>query len=244
MKRFINKLFVATITSAMVFSSLTGIVLADNGANPSSSIVIDGLYDDWNNVPVQEITYTGYNGTDIHVGQIYTDGEYMYVHFKVSDLYSSEMPLGQFYLTVNGVTQEMHIFPDNNFWGSVNQGNPGSFNNLSVGVRGQATNWQPTTLAGECILNCYNAPWYSGNDKKGSEFEFKVKLEDVANAYGTHPESMGTITITNTSLGTEGVSIAGTPTGPIIGVAIGSIIAMGGAYVALKRKNTETLEKS
>ena len=47
-----------------------------------------------------------------------------------------------------------------------------------------------------------------------------MKLEDVANAYGTHPESMGTITITNTSLGTEGVSIAGTPTGPIIGVAI------------------------
>lgn len=237
MKNIFKKITTAITTGILVTVLSAGVVFA------ATNISIDGLYDDWKNVPAQEITYTGYNTKDVHTGQIYTDGEYMYVHFKISKLYSSAAPFGQFYISVNGVKQEMHIFNSaEGFYSANAPTTPGEYKNLSVGIRGQQTNWSPKTLGSDVIFDCYNEPWNAGPDAMGSEFEFKVPLSKVADAFGVKKENISVITITNTSLGNEGVSIAGTPTGPIIGILIAvGMVGIGSVIAAKNKKNNSKI---
>lgn len=233
--KFVSLLMVVSIT--VCFNALN--VFA------ASSIAIDGLYDDWSSVPRQEITYRGWNGSSVHVGQIYTDGDYMYVHFKVSEFYSGAMPFGQFTMTINNTPLEMHIYDSAGGYYSCNaQTEPGEYSNLSVGVRGSTTNWNPKELGNEVVYTVYNSPYSAGPDSNGAEFEFKVPMSLVADAYGIHVEDMSVITITNSSLGSEGVSIAGTSSGPVIGVCIAVAMVGLGAGLAYSKKKKDVLKET
>ena len=64
--------------------------------------------------------------------------------------------------------------------------------------------------------------------------EFSLSLKRLAELTGIPADEMGTITIQNPNIGGQGVSIAGSSTGPIVGVLIALLLAAG--YVAKKRK--------
>lgn len=220
----------------------SGLVMADDAASVSSDITIDGLYDDWDNVPVTDITYKSINTKSVHVGQIYTDGDYMYVHFKMSDECRQNMPFGQFYITINNTTTELHIFDENGYFSCNAPTTQGSYSNLTVGVRGDVTGWQPVAFTTQIVFSVYNEPWYGGSDFKASEFEFKVPLSEVAAAFHINSESMSTITIVNTTLGTEGVTIAGTPTGAILLSVMCAAIAIGASFIYLGKAGKKSTD--
>lgn len=68
----------------------------------------------------------------------------------------------------------------------------------------------------------------------GDEVEFSLSLKRLAELTGIPADEMGTITIQNPNIGGQGVSIAGSSTGPVVGVLIALLLAAG--YVAKKRK--------
>ena len=67
----------------------------------SDAIEIDGYYDDWKDFPVTDITYLSNNTKCVHKGNIYSDGDYLYVHVKMDELYQSQMSIQSFILKVN-----------------------------------------------------------------------------------------------------------------------------------------------
>jgi len=224
MKTKLKKLLTILVTVILVTAISSTAVFA------GSDIKIDGLYDDWKNIPKQSISYGGTNNTDISYGQLYSDGEHLYIHFKICSNYKNSAPLGNFYLKINNTELELHLFNSKDGYYSTNAPTePGEYNKLSIGVRGGKTNWNPETLTNNVIYNAYEG-------KNGPEFEAKISLAKLANIYGIKKESISIITIRNNSLGKESVSIAGTSSGPVIGVLIAVAMVGLGALIAVNRK--------
>ena len=239
---------VAAVLSAVIMVAVTGMrsapVMADtNPANATADITIDGTYGDWGGVPQTNITYSAWNGTGIHVAQLYTDGEYLYGHIKMCDLMNTPFPFDAFRLKINGVDQEFHVCLDNNYFSNAAPTAPGSYgSNLSIGIRGDRTHWQPAMLSGSVAYTVYDQPYVHNDGTKAPEIEFKISLSDLAAAYGISPEEIGTITLSNHTLGGSGVSVAGTSTGPVIGVIIAVLLATFGFFTFYKSKDEKAKE--
>ena len=62
------------------------------------------------------------------------------------------------------------------------------------------------------------------------EFELRISLEELAAIFGLTSETVSTITLGNPSLGSQQITIAGSSSGPYVAVAIGAVLALGGAY--------------
>ena len=84
------------------------------GIHVGGNIQIDGYYDDWEGRPKTEITYSSNNKQCNHYGQLALDGDTLYGHFKMNELYTSGMQLQIWYLTINGKTFAMQIQPEKN----------------------------------------------------------------------------------------------------------------------------------
>lgn len=239
---------VAKVLSAAISVALIGMmsvpVMADtNPADVSHDIRIDGVYSDWGDVPETQITYSAWNGTGIHTAQLYTDGEYLYGHVKMCDLMNTPFPFDAFRLKVNGIDQEFHVCLDNNYFSNAAPTTPGTYSsNLSIGVRGDRTQWKPEMLSGSVAYTVYDQPYIHNNDTRAPEIEFKISLADLAAAYGISPEEIGTITLSNHTLGGSGVSVAGTSTGPIIGIIIAVLLAVIGFLKFYKDRDAQVKE--
>ncbi|MCR5061395.1 MAG: Firmicu-CTERM sorting domain-containing protein [Saccharofermentans sp.] len=239
---------VVTVLSSAVLVVFIGMrsvpVMADtNPADVSANIQIDGVYGDWSGVPETNITYSAWNGTGVHIAQLYTDGEYLYGHIKMCDLMNTPFPFDAFRLKINGIDQEFHVCLDNNYFSNAAPTTLGSYgSNLSIGVRGDRTHWQPAMLSSTVSYTVYDQPYVHNNDTRAPEIEFKISLADLAEAYGISPEEIGTITLSNHTLGGSGVSVAGTPTGAIIGIGIAVLLAVIGITKFYKGKD-ETVKE-
>ena len=239
---------VAMVLAAAVMVALTGMrgvpVMADtNPADVTSDIRIDGVYGDWSAVPETQITYSAWNGTGIHVAQLYTDGEYLYGHVKMCDLMNIPFPFDAFRLKVNGIDQEFHVCLDNNYFSNAAPTEPGSYgSNMSIGIRGDRTNWSPAMMSGSVAFTVYDQPYIHDEGTRAPEIEFKISLADLAAAYGISPEEIGTITLSNHTLGGTGVSVAGTSSGPIVGVILAASLAVFGYFTFYKRKDEKAKE--
>ena len=238
----------AIVLAAAAVALFTGLgsvpVMADgNPADVTSSISIDGVYGDWNDLPQTNITYSAWNGTGVHIAQLFTDGEYLSGHIKMCDLMNTPFPFDAFRLKVNGVDQEFHVCLDNNYFSNAAPTAPGSYgSNLSIGVRGDRTRWQPAMLSGSVAYMVYDQPYIHNEGTRAPEIEFKISLADLAAAYGISPEEIGTITLSNHTLGGSGVSVAGTSTGPVIGVIILVLIAIFGFLAFYKSRDVKAKE--
>ena len=238
----------AKVLSAAISVALIGMmsvpVMADtNPADVTAEIQIDGVYSDWGSVPETNITYSAWNGSGVHIAQLYTDGEYLYGHVKMCDLMNTPFPFDAFRLKINGVDQEFHVCLDTNYFSNAAPTTPGSYgSNLSIGVRGDRTHWQPAMLSGSVSYTVYDQPYIHGDDVRAPEIEFKISLADLAEAYGISAEEIGTITLSNHTLGGSGVSVAGTSTGPIIGIIIAVLLAVFGIIKFYKGKDEKVKE--
>lgn len=181
----------------------------------SGGIQVDGMYDDWDNIPKTEIGYGSNNEDCIHYGQMHTDGQRIYAHFQTSELYTSQMPIQLWYLTINGQQFALQIRPENNGsidWGTQMPTSEGTHTNLKVFI-GYGSNNECDSQA---VYTIYDADHTTNTP--GDDIEFSFSLERLSEITGIPVDQMGTISLSNPNLGDKSVTVAGSSTGPFVGV--------------------------
>lgn len=194
----------------------------------SGGMQIDGLYDDWKDIPKTEITYTSNNAKCNHYGQMCTDGDRLYAHFQANELYGSYMQIHIWNLTINGQTFALQILPANSdgsiAWGT-NYQSKGNHTNLKVYIG------YYNECDSQVIYTVYDEN--HGSDTPGDEVEFSISMKRLSEITGIPQDQMGTITLSNPNLGGQGVTIAGSSTGPVAGVVAAFFLAA--AYFKKKK---------
>ncbi len=207
---------------AAVVGTFTGSVFSsakekDILAVGSSGIEIDGYYDDWVDFPDTDITYYSNNQRCVHAGNIYSDGDYLYVHVSMNELYTYQMQFHSFVLKVNDKEVAIPILgvhPD----GSID---------WEIPIYGKMPEGIHTNLA--VFLGYYKAcdssvafTVYDENhadDTKGDEIEFRISMEDITEYFGIEADSIDTISVRNPNIGGEAIIWAGSSTAPTAGAA-------------------------
>ncbi len=216
-----------------------GATAEDELLQVSSGIQIDGYYDDWSAYPVTNITYSSNNAESVHKGQIYTDGEMVYVHFSMNDLYTSQIQVQQMTITINGQSHALGIYPvhedgsiDWDYYNNEMRSLPeGIYTNMGVII--DYTKYCDSQAA-ITIYDQNHQP-----DTKGDEIEFAFRLDDFARLTGMNISNVGSITITNPNIGAEGVTWVGTSTGPLLGVLAALTCCVIGYFTYKKRRVTQ-----
>lgn len=202
----------------------------------SSDIQIDGYYDDWNSYPVTNLTYTSNNAESIHKGQIYTDGEMIYVHFAMNDLYTNQIQMHQMSITINGESHAIGLYPVfadggidwdffNNEMHSLSEGS-----HFNFGIIVDYTKY----CSSQGVITIYDSTHQSTT--KGDEVEFAFSIADFARVTGMNLSQVSSVTIVNPNIGPQGLSWMGTSTGPWLGVFAAFLLCGTGLYSYKKKK--------
>lgn len=199
----------------------------------TSGLVIDGYYGEWSQYPSADITYNSNNGYSVHKGQLAVENGRLYVHFSMNDLYTSQMQFHLWNITVDGKSCVLNVLPVNSD-GSINWG--GQTNGFGAGVYrnfGVFAGYY-NDVDGDVAFTVYDAAHTEMG--KGDEIEFSISLDKLADYLGIKLDQGATITVSNPNIGTEGVTITGTPTGPGAGAAIALLMAIGGVIVYRRKR--------
>ena len=199
----------------------------------TSGLVIDGYYGEWSQYPSADITYNSNNGYSVHKGQLAVENGRLYVHFSMNDLYTSQMQFHLWNITVDGKSCVLNVLPVNSD-GSINWG--GQTNGFGAGVYrnfGVFAGYY-NDEDGAVAFTVYDAAHTETG--KGDEIEFSISLDKLADYLGIKLDQGATITVSNPNIGTEGVTITGTPTGPWAGAAIALLMAIGGVIVYRRKR--------
>lgn len=199
----------------------------------TSGLVIDGYYGEWSQYPSADITYNSNNGYSVHKGQLAVENGRLYVHFSMNDLYTSQMQFHLWNITVDGKSCVLNVLPVNSD-GSINWG--GQTNGFGAGVYrnfGVFAGYY-NDVDGDVAFTVYDAAHTETG--KGDEIEFSISLDKLADYLGIRLDQGATITVSNPNIGTEGVTITGTPTGPWAGAAIALLMAIGGVIVYRRKR--------
>lgn len=199
----------------------------------TSGLVIDGYYGEWSQYPSADITYNSNNGYSVHKGQLAVENGRLYVYFSMNDLYTSQMQFHLWNITVDGKSCVLNVLPVNSD-GSINWG--GQTNGFGAGVYrnfGVFAGYY-NDVDGDVAFTVYDAAHTETG--KGDEIEFSISLDKLADYLGIKLDQGATITVSNPNIGTEGVTITGTPTGPWAGAAIALLMAIGGVIVYRRKR--------
>lgn len=202
----------------------------------TAGLAIDGYYADWSGYPQTEITYLGNNTKAVHIGQMAVDGDRLYAHFAMNDLYTSQMRIQIWNLQINGNTYPLQILPvtgsgDIDWQNSETKWGEGTHGNFDVFV-----GYYPS-CEGKVAFTIYDEAHTM--EGKGDEIEFSISLDRLAEITGVPVDQMSTIRLSNPNIGAEGVEISGTPTGPWLGALAALLIAS--VYLAKRRKEEKGL---
>ena len=147
-------------------------------------------------------------------------------------MYTSNMQIQIWYINING--RQFPIQIQNESGGRIDwsKGIPtaqGTYTGLKMffGYSGG------DELGSNVALTIYDS--VHGQGAKGDEIEFSLSLSKLAEYTGIDPDQMGTITIYNPNLGSQGVTIAGSSTAPWLGIAI-CLVAVGGVTLYRRKK--------
>lgn len=235
---------IAWMSLLLVVGMLTGIFFlpAVSGAKDkdaldvsSDGIAIDGYYDEWKDFPDTDITYLSNNTKSVHKGNIYSDGDYLYVHVKMNDLYESQMQFHTFNLKINDKETAIPIL-------GVKE--DGSID-WSVPIYGDMPEGTHTNLA---VFLGYYTPCDSSvaftvydkkhaTDTEGDEIEFRIRMKDITKYFGIDADSIDTIAVSNPNIGKESLVYAGSSTAPFVGAAISFVLVLGGFGVYKYKRN-------
>lgn len=199
----------------------------------TSGLVIDGYYGEWSQYPSADITYNSNNGYSVHKGQLAVENGRLYVHFSMNDLYTSQMQFHLWNITVDGKSCVLNVLPVNSD-GSINWG--GQTSGFGAGIYrnfGVFAGYY-NDVDGDVAFTVYDAAHTEMG--KGDEIEFSISLDKLADYLGIKLDQGATITVSNPNIGTEGVTITGTPTGPWVGAAIALLMAIGGVIVYRRKR--------
>ena len=143
----------------------------------TAGLAIDGYYADWSGYPQTEITYLGNNTKAVHIGQMAVDGDRLYAHFSMNDLYTSQMRIQIWNLQINGNTYPLQILPvtgsgDIDWQNSEAKWGEGTHNNFDVFV-----GYYPS-CEGKVAFTVYDEAHTM--EGKGDEIEFSISLDRLA----------------------------------------------------------------
>jgi uncharacterized protein (TIGR04145 family) len=151
----------------------------------------------------------------------------------MNELYTSQLQFRQWSITVDGKQTVLNILPVNED-GSINWS--GQMDNLPEGIHtgyGVFAGYY-TDIDGQVAVTIYDAN--HADNTKGDEIEFSISLSKLYKYLGIDSDSSATITVTNPNVGSEGVTITGTPTAPWVGAAVALGIAAFAVIYSRKKK--------
>ena len=199
----------------------------------TSNIVIDGYYDDWENVPGTEITYGSWGqGSDIlehHTTKLAKDDKYLYINANMCDTYNQQIPLDDLRIIINGQEQAFFIRYVND------DGTPnwdGSIYNLAEGIQtnvGIFKNGDARYNLGQAAVTIVK--------NKGDHFEIAIAFDELLKYYNVSESEVNNgakIEFYSPNIGPQRATIVGTSTAPYIGVAICVVAA---AVTLFMRRN-------
>lgn len=222
--KMIGSLFaisVMFITSFPVYAAPgDGVIyLADAAAVSYVGIIMDGYYSDWEDKPHTEIYWGTRTETNFHLGALFRDTDYVYLHIKTSQ----ENPNFQgnsYHFTVDGAPYGVRVVLGEN--GAIKVGNTALVINSQIndtpipGASGVVTHYK----------NKFDLP---------DEWELRIPLSYFSGS----PDSIRTITFNTLNLGPQVLTATGTPTWPFVVAGSGLIIAFAGYRQLSKRKRSK-----
>lgn len=197
-----------------------------------TSFVIDGYYDDWEGIPKTKISYGSHNREEYHEAALVTDGDYLYAYVRMCDLYHSQIPVNEYYLTINGVTKAFNIL------GCDSEGNVDyrlnvyrlPYGRYATGL-GVFYRDNKAKALGEAALTITEG---FPNDT----LEFRISLSVLEELYGLQKGTIANgsgIEFYNPNLGSEKVVMVGTSTGTVVGIAL-CVASVGAVLFYRKRR--------
>lgn len=203
------------------------------------ALAVDGYYDDWEGVPETMISYGSHNaaGTiyEYHGGSILVNGDYVYVHIRMSDLYHQQIPVDDLKLAINGAERSFIIRKRNadntiNWSSEVYALSPGIHSDLGIFFRDGGY-----MALGEAAITIAEA---SPNDS----FEFRMKISDLEALYGLEAgtiENGARLEFYSPNIGPEKVTVVGSSTGTYIGILLCLAVVLS-ALAGQKRKQAHS----
>lgn len=209
-------------------------LLPGKQAMAAGDIQIDGLFDDWEDIPKTDVGWGGTNGEQLHDVALFTDGEYLYGYVRMSGLYDTVIPAEQYMIEING-TVMAHTIRGCNADGTPDYSR--QINGLESGTYADdyafyGNGWTKSGDVAVCIISG------STNDA----LEFAMPLADLERLYGFEEGSLTggamarslSIQMWNPNLGGQKVALAGTSTGVLVGIGL-CLAVVGGVWFFRKK---------
>lgn len=184
---------------------------------------VDGYYDDWEGIPKTQIgnfTYGSHNGQEVHEGALVMDDDYLYAYVSMDELYQSQIPVNEYYLSVNGKEIAFNI---------LGKGSDGTVDwsknvyNLDEGTHkdevGVFVRDNATTAVGDAVVTVIKDTTAEENDK----MELRISIEMLEQLYGLPAGALRNgahVEFRNPNLGSQKVELVGTSSGAVIGTII------------------------
>lgn len=202
--------------SSVSSSSASSGTVSDQPSD-EDGIVIDGYYDDWDSVPYTIFTYHGNNDTTKHRVSVVKDNSSIYVHVKLSADYGKQIPIDNMRFKIDGkgwIRVSLRYTEDPYNLNGIYSLEPGRHGELSPYLdKGPKDQWQD-------LGDAYVTIPEEGNE---DELEYRIDIETLEQAMnweeGTVNNS-GKITAEMPDLGYQHIVVTGTPTAPLVGVAV------------------------
>ena len=203
-----------------------------------SDIVIDGYYDDWQNVPATLITYGSWNKygeyiLEHHIGKLLIDDENLYINVNMCETYHNQIPLDMLNITINGEERAFCIRYENGD-GTVNWDQ--SIYNLEEGIHTNLGFY----AVGDAKMTLGDVAVTIVPGHNGDSFEVAVNLDKLLQYYNIDKSSVSNgaeIKFYSPNIGPEAVVIIGTSTNPVLGIAL-CLLIVGSVAVFCKGKKS------
>ncbi len=234
MKKQINlyrvcRLLVFPILIVFLSLSLNGIAYADQMLqvqelnSPGNSIVIDGYYDDWEEMPMGMLTWNNNNGEAHHDVSFIKDDNYIYIYVGMHPHYQSPIPIDAIYLSVNNQTCQLFIRYAN-AQNTTDWGRPVNLNNNGTYLNLHPFTYYPNNSLGDAAITVAQG---SPNDK----MEIRINIRDLEKVMYLKDGTINSgsqLELRMPNVGGGSLQLLGTSTGTILGVAlcIGIVIAV------------------
>lgn len=187
--------------------------LTQGEATDYVGITIDGNYDDWTDKPHSKIQYPWDTGNNYHLGALFRDENFVYLHIKMSANSYSQFNGYNYLFTVDGKPQYVLAVPPDAT--NITEGN------TSLVIRRQ--NGYKIIDGAEGVVTRQSG--------QPDEWEIEIPLDFFTN----HPDNIKTITFQCSNIGPQEIIAAGTPTLPFAIAGSGLILATVG-YGLSRRK--------
>lgn len=218
----IKKLVAFLMASIIVFGSHivsyaeqsdTIIAFGEKSSSDYVEIEIDGSYDDWEDKPHTQIKYPWESPGFFHLGSLFRDEEYVYLHIKMSEQNYTHFNTYTYNFTIDGKQVPLVISLKNK---KIVEGN----NEIEV-----------RTQSGHEIIDG-SGGFVTRTSGKPDEWEVKIPLS----FFSDQPDLIKEITVNSPNLGPQEIISTGTPTLAFLVAGTGFIVAAGSLFYINKRK--------